>query len=553
MYGNKIKLRKYGLLLVLKVSFGILLVPQLAYGADQDSYKELLKTASNLRFEHPDSSLSLLNQSCTQALAEKDTLRAIEALFMIAKINWNIARQDIAYDKLWEALMLADMADIQVWKSILYGDIGRRYGYYKRRDQAIEYLQKSLDIKKDLVKRGKIDASSMSFNYYHICSTLREHYEYELASKYLDSCYLYLDTQVRSQLEISLKFEEANILSGEGQFEEGIGIYEEIIPWYQKKNPSYLVLVYTYLGDAFMGLKEYNKSELAYKSALEISSKYKVHLDFSLLIHEKLAALYVKRKQFEQAFNNLELAKDLNYEFFDSRSTSNKSLLDIQDAFRKQKEVQLKLIQQQKLEKLEHEEAVWFLQKVILLGSVLFLVVLAYLFFKYVRSKHRAEKELIKAQKEQSLKKSREILEVKNKELAAYALKMIEKDENMILFKEQIMAASKNGSVEIRNLNKVFRSISVGNKHNWKEFEARFIAVNQDFYRVLSEKYPSLSPTDLKVCALIKLNFSSKEMAKLLGISVESVHTSRHRLRKKMGLTREVNLTEFIWNLEGKE
>ena len=69
------------------------------------------------------------------------------------------------------------------------------------------------------------------------------------------------------------------------------------------------------------------------------------------------------------------------------------------------------------------------------------------------------------------------------------------------------------------------------------------------FYEQLNFKYPKLSRGDQKLCALVKLNLSSKEMAKLLGISIESVHTNRYRLRKKLGLTREVSLTEFVAKL----
>ena len=58
--------------------------------------------------------------------------------------------------------------------------------------------------------------------------------------------------------------------------------------------------------------------------------------------------------------------------FFDSRSKTNRSLLEIQDAFRLEKKTQQELIQQQKLERLEHQEDVWFLQRVILLVSIFF-------------------------------------------------------------------------------------------------------------------------------------------------------------------------------------
>ena len=63
---------------------------------------------------------------------------------------------------------------------------------------------------------------------------------------------------------------------------------------------------------------------------------------------------------------------------------------------------------------------------------------------------------------------------------------------------------------------------------------------------VYKKKVPDLSAADLKVCALIKLNFTGKEMSHLLGISLGSVHVARHRLRKKMNLNRSDNLTNYI-------
>ena len=95
----------------------------------------------------------------------------------------------------------------------------------------------------------------------------------------------------------------------------------------------------------------------------------------------------------------------------------------------------------------------------------------------------------------------------------------------------------------------MLKTIQGSSASNWKEFEARFTAVNQSFYKNLKEKYPDLGQTDLKICALVKLNFSSKDMSSLLGISFESVHTSRYRLRKKFKLDRNENLADFIASL----
>lgn len=74
--------------------------------------------------------------------------------------------------------------------------------------------------------------------------------------------------------------------------------------------------------------------------------------------------------------------------------------------------------------------------------------------------------------------------------------------------------------------------------------------MHQDFFKKLSDKYPMLTNTDKKLCAMLKMNMSSKEIAELTNISVRSVELSRYRLRKKIGLEREDNLTEWIHSVE---
>jgi DNA-binding CsgD family transcriptional regulator len=69
---------------------------------------------------------------------------------------------------------------------------------------------------------------------------------------------------------------------------------------------------------------------------------------------------------------------------------------------------------------------------------------------------------------------------------------------------------------------------------------------NEKFYSALKEKYPKLTPNEVRLTALIRLNLSSKEIASILNISSKSVEMNRYRLRKKMQLSAKVNLSEFI-------
>ena len=100
-----------------------------------------------------------------------------------------------------------------------------------------------------------------------------------------------------------------------------------------------------------------------------------------------------------------------------------------------------------------------------------------------------------------------------------------------------------------KTLDEILNKIKINSKQDWNEFNIRFTSVNKDFYKTLSEKFPELTQRDHKLCALIKLNFTSKEISQLLGISMESVNTSRYRLRKKMQLSKTDNLTEYIARL----
>jgi tetratricopeptide (TPR) repeat protein/DNA-binding CsgD family transcriptional regulator len=506
--------------------------------------EKIFNESLQLRNQYPDSSIVLLQEAHEAFLKNGDTLQAIKALLIMPFQYGQKVDYAMSYDGLWLGLLLADELDNDALKASIYGRLGRLYSFFKKEEQAFEYLRTALQINKELVSQGSLDESNLVQNYYLICATYRELGKPELGKVYLDSCLLRY-TDFPGQIDMSyLQFEKAFILSQEEKNEEALKILSEVEPWFLSNRPSYLVLVYTYWGDVYSNLSDLQKSEDYYQKALEISDKYNSHLDFSPLVHERLANLYLKKGDYQTAYASQKMAKELDAQFFDSRSPNNRPLLEIKDEFRLEKERQEKLIQKQRLEQLEQQDEILLLQRVILSGTIIFLLAIGLIYLKYIRSKHKAEKQLIRRNKEFEIQKAEELLELKNKELAASALQLVEKDEFLKEIKSRLKG--ENGNIRTAEINKVLKSISHSNQSNWEEFKLRFTAVNEKFYHQVTTKYPNLSQADQKICALIKLNFSSKEMARLLGISVESVHTTRYRLRKKMQLDRSVNLEDFI-------
>lgn len=72
------------------------------------------------------------------------------------------------------------------------------------------------------------------------------------------------------------------------------------------------------------------------------------------------------------------------------------------------------------------------------------------------------------------------------------------------------------------------------------------IKVHGDFLGRLRTEFAELSPNEQRLCAFLRLNLSTKEIAKLMIISSRGVEIARYRLRKKLGLQKGQNLTKFL-------
>lgn len=516
-----------------------------------DSFKDWFYTIEKVRFTSPDSAISLYNQAYEYYISKKHYVSAVNALVESAIVYGHQAKYQAAYDNLWKALLISDEQNNDEAKQLAYLHLGRYYNFYKRDKKALEYVQKALEIGRKLVEEDKVPKSFLASYYYALVSTYRELDMPKKGKIYLDSCYLYNNEKINGYLE----FEKAYILKTEGKTEKALNLMLSTIPWFELHNPGYKALLYTFIGDFFNESNDFETAENYYQEALMFSDKFNSHLDFTPIIYQHLSDLYLNKGDYKKAAQSLQKEQELNKLFFDSRSKNNSALLEIKDDYQTEKN-------KQRLDRLEHQKRVKVLQTILLIVTIIFIVFAGLIYVKSVRNKHKVEKELMRKKQELEIEQqeleiqrskellelkiqqSKEVLELKNKELAASSLKLIEKDEILATLKKRLSEGK--GDLKAAELKKIVRTISISNAQNWEEFETRFISVNHDFISNLNKRYPKLTQGDIKLCSLIKLNLSSKEMAKLLGISVQSIHTNRYRLRKKLGLEKDVSLTEFI-------
>jgi len=184
-------------------------------------------------------------------------------------------------------------------------------------------------------------------------------------------------------------------------------------------------------------------------------------------------------------------------------------------------------------------------------GVLLIIIFLVISLYNRNKTKNKlVETKLKNTELEQGKLKSE--LDFRNKELESFALHIVQKNDFLqdvkSKFKKLRIHASDENVEEIKELNfKINQSLRVNKE--LEKFRERVDDVNSNFFNLLGEHYPDLTEKEKRLCALLKMNLSSKEIASLNNISEGAVTMARYRLRKKIGLNKEANLTELFQTL----
>ncbi|MDX1641665.1 MAG: triple tyrosine motif-containing protein [Balneolaceae bacterium] len=165
---------------------------------------------------------------------------------------------------------------------------------------------------------------------------------------------------------------------------------------------------------------------------------------------------------------------------------------------------------------------------------------------KIIEDREKAEKEVIKLSNE----KLQNEIEHKSAQLASSTMAMMRKNNLLSSIKDELQNQKEKLGDRLpdKSYNKLIKLIEDGieDEHEWEIFEQLYNEAHGNFFKRLKEEYPQLTPSDLRLCAYLRMNLSSKEIAPLLNISVRGVEERRYRLRKRLDLSTDQNLTELI-------
>lgn len=209
----------------------------------------------------------------------------------------------------------------------------------------------------------------------------------------------------------------------------------------------------------------------------------------------------------------------------------------------------------------------WYFSYWIILVYIVTIGLILFLYYKWNKMRYVQKLKL----REEELKYQKKILEMELK--AENELNIQEYEKHILELEIQTKSSEVTGkslsiakqSEMIENIQDILdketdvnklkseikKSIKINavNKHQWETFETNLNQINNKFIINLSNKYPNLTSKDINLCIYLKMNLSSKEIAPLMNISFRGVELHRYRLRKKLNLTQDENLSKFLLSI----
>ena len=407
-----------------------------------------------------------------------------------------------------ESLVLYHEIGNELELALIYNNIGRVYSALENYDSALLYFNKGLVLyeENDIKRKGELLTNIGEIKY--------KQGEKKEAEALFEKA-LEIDISLESRRSIALHKSWLGLLALD---ESNFSLSEKLLleaheEWSRMENNNGLLTTTKHLSNLY-------KAKGEYKSALKFKAENEALKDsiFNQQQQNELARVIARQqlKEKEQQLKSLEID-------------------------------QLKLEQSS-----NHVLSIW---QLISLGFIIFLALISFSWFRLAKSREKLQARLqVQVQDLKTLESEKEglanALERKHQEVVFLSLSTIQKDNFIKQFSKKLKEVT-DQYPQHKSLQKLSSLLYFNEvqQQDWARFKAAFEQISPGFFDSLFQVCPNLSNKELRHCALIRLKFSSKDIAKILGISVAGVHKARYRLRKQLNLSRDQNLESFLTSI----
>jgi tetratricopeptide (TPR) repeat protein len=455
-------------------------------------------------------------------------LELLQSHYIIGIIYYELDELDKSVKYFFSSLRLSEQIKDRKREGKCLNGIGSINFKQLNYTKALEYYSKSLNIAKEIN-----DSIGIAGRLNNIAAVYLVMENYNKALDYIEKAL------ALNKVLMNKKLEGINYLNlGEIYFslQNYDAVYENLqkalIIFESLNNTLFIAECHLNLGNYFLITNDAKQSKEYATKAFEEGKEY-AYLAVVQKSAELLSRIYLAKSD---TLNSLKY-EVIKHQMNDSLNIrkSNTELTKIELKYELNKQEQEKKIDQQRKD---------FIMLIVLISLTLGLIVIMLVFAR----------QKIKAKNVQLEKEKVEIeLDSRNKELASNAMYLLKKNEMLSDILDNLAQLEEN-TVKQENRSAVQKiakeMLKFKDQDIWKDFEIRFNQVHIDFYKRLSHTYPELTSNDLRLCAFLKLNMTTKEISQITGQRVGTIEMARSRLRKKFGISKtQMDLVTFLTNV----
>lgn len=469
-----------------------------------------------------------IKNNLNKALAKKDSISSANYYEQIGELFYEQAAYSQALINFYKANSLFRKQNREDLLAGNLNKIGKTYFYNRQYNIALKTFQSALNTYQKLNNRqGAADS------YGFIGQTYEKRNDHQQAFKY--------------QMLALSEFKKIDNQTGIAKIYENLGsIYEDKLQLdsalkyftmaleLNKTNKIPKIEIINNIGDVYRKTGKY-KEAISYtlkaaKMARDSNEQYQL-----AAAYRDLSKVFDLEGRYDSAYHYSEAGRDIFLNIFSEDNKKQLSLL--QTLFE---------IEQKDNAILQLEKDKQF--NTVLTIAIVMIIILALCLAITVISRQRLKLILYASQK----KALAGDLELRSKELTSHTLHLIQKNQLLEELRSKIENMIKDDKRDQRKeLKQVINLITINSNQekNWADFRIVFERVHEDFFEQLKKQSSSLTASDLRLVALLKMNLSSADISTMLGISPDSLRISRYRLRKKLNLEEGENLSAFIQRL----
>ncbi len=519
------------------------------------SYKgNLIKKAWSLKTRQVDSAIFFTKEAASHAIELSDTEMVAQCNLILGELFYIKGYFEKSNESLTKALSFFSEAESESLGKT-YNLLGRVYQHTQQPALALNHYKAAMRIYKKINQQGGLAATYGNVGHFH-----------EKAGQY-DSALFYQTKAREIYLQLDDKVGLARIYDNLGSIYEDKENYQAA-----KRNFESAYFINNELGNEVEAIINLNnlgdisrktgslEEALSFTRQALAMSKSLGHKYQMGSAYKDLSKIYQVRGLHDLAYQYLDSSYSINSEIYSEEIAreiaSTRAIYEVE-----QKE--------QHIELLEKDKEISQVNRNALLGATLLIAIIGGLVFLQLHTRmkknkkiYEVEKGLTKANEERlqtalDYKKLQEEklqaeLEIRSRELTTNALHIIRKNEFLDEVKKQLKTIKKSDDEVLnKKLKKIIRSIDYNFTldDDWQEFESIFQQVHAVFFDQLRSEFPDLTSAEIRLCAMLRLNLHSNDIATIMGISQDSLRISRYRLRKKLGIEKGGNLYSFIMNI----